>query len=125
MDKNTYNLLFTIGKCNRVLKDHANELASRSGVTEITHWSDMEIVDDAFRLKEFVDAELVNGQAISWRLELTLMPEGITVEADVRRIHDKGFDVLEEIADCEYRNVVDGSNGIAEITRKLCAIDPL
>lgn len=125
MDKDMFNLFITIGMCHRLLKDHADELASRSGVRTVKHWSDMSNVDDAFRLEEYVDAELTSGQGISWCLELTLSGDGIMVEADVRRIHGKGQDVLVTIADCEFQNAVEGSNGVAEITRKLCASNPV
>jgi len=124
MDKDMFNLFITIGRCHRLLKDHADQLASRSGVRTAKHWSDMSNVDDAFRLEEYVDAELANGQAVSWCLELTLTADGIKVEADVRRIHEEGQDVVAEIGDCEFQNAVDGSNGVAEITRKLCASNP-
>lgn len=123
MNSDTYSLFYTIGKCHQTLKNHAKKIALRSSVKAVTQWSDISIVDEAFRLEEYVDAELSSGQAISWRLEVTLTRTEIMVEADVRRIHGEGQDVIATIADCEYRSVIDGSIAIAEITKKLCAID--
>ena len=125
MDQDSYNLFITIGRCHRLLKDHADKLASRSVVRAVKQWSDMSNVDGAFRLEEYVDVELADGQAMSWCLEVTLTQDSIMVEADVRRIHDEGQDVLATIADCRYRNVVNCSNGLGEITRELCASNPV
>jgi hypothetical protein len=125
MDNDAYKLFFGIGTCHRLMKEHANEIRARSVVRTVIHWSDMSNLDDGFRLEEDVDAELVDGQAISWCLELTLTLEGVAVEADVRRIHGNGQDVLVEIADSVYPTVTEGSTGILEITRRLCSINPV
>ncbi len=119
-----FNLVFTIGECHRQLKDHAHAVALRSSVKTVTHWFDMSNVGHSFRLEEFVDAELASGQAICWCLELTLTEDRIVVEADVRQNHAEGQDVVAEIADCEFQNAAEGSIGVAEITRKLCASNP-
>lgn len=120
-----FNLFIALGMCHRLLKDHADRLASRSVVRTVKHWSDMSNIDGAFRLEEYVDAELKNGQAISWCLELTLTADAMMVEADVRRIHREGQDVIEAIADCEFQNAGAGAIGVAEITKKLCASNPV
>lgn len=125
INNSEYRLLFALGMCNHRLRVHKVTLESRPKVTEATHWSDIEIVDEAFRLKEFVDAELINGQAISWRLEVTVTPHKIAVEADVRRIHSEGIDVLVEIANYCFDNVTVASNRITDITEQLCAVDPI
>ena len=125
MDKHAYDLFITIGRCHRLLKEHAAELRLRSDVMGVTHWFDIFDVGDACRLEEYVSAELDNGQGVSWCFELTLAADGITVEADVRRNDRDGEDVLAEIAACEYRDVRDVANNLLEITRKLCASNPI
>jgi hypothetical protein len=125
MDKDSYRLFVAIGTCHRLLKGHAKETRGRLGVSGVTHWLDVNDLDDAFRLEEHVDAELANGQAISWRLELTLSPGSFTVESDIRRIHQDGQDVLEEVADCTYPTAGECAAGILETTRRLCSTNPL
>jgi hypothetical protein len=119
-----YDLLVAIGKCHRLLKNHADKLASRSAVKTVTHWSDMPSIDDAFRLEEYVDTELVDGEAVSWCLELTITPEGVRLVADVRRIHSIGQDVLVEVADRQFTNLVDFPKAVIEVTERLCASGP-
>jgi hypothetical protein len=121
MDTIAYSLLIAIGNCHGLLKNHAAELVSRSVVKAVKHWFDISSLQDAVRLEEYVDAELVDGEAVSWCLELTITLEGVAVEADVRRVHRNGQDVLLEIADRKYENVLDCSKEIIEITQTLCA----
>jgi len=125
MDTNTFNLLVTIGKCHVLLKRHADGLLSRAAVKTVKHWCDMPSLHDAFRLEEYVDAELVNGEAVSWCLELTITLEGVLLEADVRRIHHDGQDVVAEIANREFKNVEGCLEEIFEITQRLCASSDL
>ncbi len=121
MDEDTLDLFLAIGDCHRLMVVHANEVRARLNVTDVTHWSDMYNVDGAFRLEEFVDAEHPDGQATSWRLELTLTLNNVSVEADVRRIHGSGQDLLTEIVDCSYGTASECSANLLEITRRLCA----
>lgn len=86
----------------------------------VKHWCDMPAVGDAFRLEEYVDAELVTGEAMSWCLEITVTLDGIRVEADVRRIHGDGQDVVAEIANREFTNVAAFSEEIVGIIQRLC-----
>jgi hypothetical protein len=125
MDQGSYKLFIAIGTCHRLMKEHATQTRARPGVRDLTHWLDVYDVDDAFRLQEYVDAELSNGQAISWRLELTLNGGAFTVESDVRQIHQDGQDLVQEVADCAYPTAEECAAGIVETTRRLCSIDPL
>ena len=125
MERAVCKLLVAIGTCHVLMKHHAHEVRSRPKVTSVTHWINMYNVDDAFRLEEYVDAELSDGSAISWALELTVTEQSIGVEADIRRIHKGGQDVLSEIADCIYSTAIECSNGLPEIVRYLCSSNPL
>ncbi len=132
MDKSAYELFMSFGECHRLLKDLAHELRSRSGVTEVVHWTDMTNVptdlpnvEHAFRLEEFVDAELENGEAVCWCLEVTFTPKRISIEADIVRNHAKGQDAVATIADCEYWRLDNAASEITEVARQLCESDPL
>jgi hypothetical protein len=125
MHSDAHNLFLAIGSCHGLMKKHASSIMLRPDVKTVKHWCDMLNVDGGFRLEEYVDAELADGQAISWCLELTLTLESIAVEADVRRIHEDGQDILVEIADCDYAKEADCSTGLLEITRRLCDSNPV
>lgn len=69
------------------MQRHAIALRDRVGVCDVTHVVDMPLLPDNYRLEEYVDAELNSGEAISWRLEITVTETALVVDADVRRIH--------------------------------------
>jgi hypothetical protein len=72
METEIYKLFFAIGSCHEKLKLLAKRLETHPEVKGVTHWLDMYNVDNAFRMEEFVDAELTSGEAMSWALEMTL-----------------------------------------------------
>jgi hypothetical protein len=78
-----------------------------------------------FRLAEYVDAELMDGEALSWCLEITVTVDNVAVEADVRRIHALGQDVIYEIAESSYSSQTACSLALPEITKRLCSANPL
>ena len=80
-------LLSAIGECHRRLRSHAIHLREIAKVLDVKHVVEMPELVDAYRLEEYVDAELVSGEAISWCFEITKTRKTILVEADVRRIH--------------------------------------
>jgi|GEM_PF-5893424 len=121
MDEVVLELLLAMGDCHRLLVEHAKELKARHHVKEVTHCTDMYRIEDAFRLEEFVDAEHRDGQATSWRLEVTFSSFGIQVEADVRAAHSLGQDLLTEVSDCNYATVRECSADLLQITQRLCS----
>lgn len=117
-------LLRAVGVCHGLLKEHASQLREDASNTSVTHWFDLYNLDGACGLEEYVDAELQGGQAISWRLEVTVTPDKIIVEADVRKIHELGQDVIAQIAERTYSTVVEYANEITEIVRRLIHMNP-
>jgi hypothetical protein len=124
MDKEAQKLFLAIGSCHHDLKLHAKRIEAHPDVRRVTHWLDMHNFDDTFRMEEYVDAELLCGQAISWALELTLTGVDFTVEADVRRVDEKGQDLIVQIAERRYATTLECVNGLLDATRRLCSIDP-
>jgi hypothetical protein len=125
MNTNTYNLLRAIGECHQRLKQHAINILKCEYISSITHASDIPDLKNGFRLEEYVDAELVTGDAISWCLEMTATLQGIVVEADVRQIHRRGQDVLLTIAEDTYSTEAACSTALPEITKRLCSFNPI
>lgn len=117
-------LLSAIGNCHTQLQNHAIRLRDRALVREVKHLCDMPALDTAFRVQEFVDAELVSGDAISWGLEVTFTLDDVTVEADVRRVHSQGQDLLVSIAEGTY-TTSDAARALPGITQKLCSAVPI
>src|SRR5262245_15796104 len=117
-------LLSAIGNCHGKLRNHAIRLRDRPVVRKVTHVCDMPALDGAFRVEEFVDAELVSGDAISWFLEVTVTLDGVTVEADVRRIHSQGQDLLVGVAEGTY-TTCEAARALPELTQRLCSAVPV
>lgn len=124
MDNDAFKLFIAIGTCHCRLKEHAQEIRKHSSVTSVTCWLDAYDFDNACRFEDYVDAEISNGEAISWRLEITLTLDEFIVEADVRKIHAAGYDVVAEVADRTYSTAAECAIGILEVTRQLIVVDP-
>jgi len=125
MDDEAFEFLLAIGDCHRQLQRHAIELRKHQGVRTVEHVSDMPELPAGFRLAEYVDAELMDGEALSWCLEITVTVDNVAVEADVRRIHALGQDVIYEIAESSYSSQTACSLALPEITKRLCSANPL
>jgi|SRR5579884_1594609 len=119
-------LLLAIGECHRRLKLHAIHLRKHHGrVRAVKHVVEMPDLIDSYRLEEYVDAELASGEAISWCLEITLTNTAILVEADVRRIHAEGQDVVARICEHRYLTVSEFAAHLRDITESLCSANAL
>jgi hypothetical protein len=125
MDNDVYTLFRTVGACHRRLKDFAFIIKQSSCVTNVTHWLDIYDLDGGSRVEEYVDAELLNGEAISWRLEITLTPEHCVIEADVRKIHKLGQDLVADVSDRTFSTVAECAQGLMESLQTLIEIRPL
>ena len=125
MENGAYILFSATASCHGLFKELASKLKGKSCVTSVTHWLDIYSFDSASRLEEFVDAELLNGKAISWRLELTLTADAVTLEADVREIHDMGQDLIANIADCRYLTLGECAAGMVEAVGRLTSVNPI
>jgi hypothetical protein len=125
IDFNAYRLLLAIGECHRLLVRHAINLRQTIGVKTVEDVTDMPDLPNGFRIEEFVDAELISGEAVSWRLEVTVAQEGVFVEADVRRIHSEGQDLILDVGRTSYAKDAQCAAALPEIARRLCSANPL
>ena len=57
-------------------------------------------------------------RSISWLLEVTITADEVTVEADVRRVHSQGQDLLVGIAEDTY-TVAEAAIALPEIAQRL------
>jgi hypothetical protein len=120
-----FELLLAIGESHRRLKRHVVHLRELTNVRAVTHDVEMPDLIDSYRIAEYVDAELVSGEAISWCLEITVTGATILVEADVRRIHSEGQDVVADIGEYQYSMEAEWSAQLRDITERLCSANPL
>jgi hypothetical protein len=118
-------LLLTIGECHRLLQSHSIRLSKHKNVRTVKHAVDMPGLSDSYRLEEYVDAELVSGEAISWCLEITVFGTRILVEADVTRIHADGQDVVARIGEYEYSTEGEYAAQLRQVAERLCSANPL
>ena len=120
-----FRFLLAIGECHRLLSNHAVRLRELGDVRTVQHVPYIQELADAFRLGEFVDAELVTGNAISWCLEITVTGQKIAVEADVRRIHSEGQDVIVTIGEYIFSTDAACAVELPGIAERLCSANPL
>jgi hypothetical protein len=120
-----FRFLLAIGECHRRLSHHAIRLRELGDVRTVQHMAYMPELADAFRLDQFVDAELVTGDAISWWLEITVTGQNIAVEADVRRIHSEGQDVIVTIGEYIFSTDAACAVELPCIAERLCSANPL
>jgi hypothetical protein len=119
------DLLSAIGECHRRLQRHAVHLSEMANVRDVKHDVNMPDLKYAFRLEEYVDAELVSGEAYCWCLEITITKTNILVEADVRKIHSNRQDIVEALENCQFSTGNECSQQLPEIANRLCWINPL
>jgi hypothetical protein len=125
MDKDMLGFFVAIGTCHRLLEEFAQRLRLNLSVTGVTHWMNAQDIDNSCRIEEFVDAELTNGEARSWRLELLVSPDKFVIESDVRRIHSDGQDCIAEVAEQVHLTVTECTAGILEVVKNLSSRCPV
>jgi len=116
--------LRAIGASHRRLKCFAVYLRSLANVRMVTHVAEMPDLTDAYRLEQYVDAELDSGEALSWCLEITVSQRCIAVEADVRRVQSGGQDVVLSIGEFVYSTPAACSAALPAIADRLCGAIP-
>jgi hypothetical protein len=124
MNDHSYALLQAIGDCHRRMKQHAFRLKENKNVREVKHVVDIPGLPDAVRIEEYVDAELVSGEAISWYLEITVTAKHVRVEADVSRVHSGGQDLICTIDESLYTTEMAALDGLPLVAIRLCSWSP-
>ena len=125
MENDAYILFKATARCHGLFKKLARTLKEKPSVAGVTHCLDIYNLDSACRLEEFVDAELADGKAISWRLEITLTADAVMLEADVREIHGMGQDLIANVAECAYTTSADCAAGMPEVVERLTSFNPI
>jgi len=88
--------LAVVAAANEQLIDLAVKLRLRPEVKGVVCDMDCRRYGTTPRIEYYVDAELRNGRAISWGMEVGFDGETWSVEADVRVQHEQGQDLLRE-----------------------------
>lgn len=91
----------------------------------MTHWTRLYDLKAAFRIDESIGAELSNGQAIDWGIEITGYEGVLHVEAEIRSVHDQGQDLVRAVADQKFEEVDDFTDSLARIVEDLCDLSSL
>ena len=76
----------------------------------------------AYRIQEFVDAELDSGESVSWCFEISITEESVFVEADVRRIHAQGQDLICSVGEFSFPANTEWSKELPSIAGRLCSV---
>jgi hypothetical protein len=114
-------LLLAIGECHRRLSQHAIRINAFPAVRSVKHVVCMPELGEAFRLEECVDAELVTRDAISWYFETTITASTIAIEADIRRIHSQGQDLIESVGEFQLPMASESIGTMLHVVDRLCA----
>ena len=83
-------LLGVLADASAALRELTTSLRERPNVASVDRRCDVEGSDDRRSIEWYVDAELYNGEAVSFRLLIFWHSDEWTIESDVRRIHSGG-----------------------------------
>lgn len=122
--EDTVRLLAAFAECHRNMRAFADALRLHTKVKSVTHWLDLIPFKDGFRIEEFVDAELLDGGALAWCLEISGTGDRLALEADVRRAIPSGQEVISVIAEDAPLGVAECVSEVKAVVRSLCAVRP-
>jgi hypothetical protein len=117
----TAHFLSGLGDASRVLSRLAVALQRQTDVRAVLTRCDI-ASGEAPGVEWYVDAELVNGEAVSRRLNLYFVGGAWRVEADVSRITQNGHDVVHAL---EGQSATDAQVGpvLMQVATELASID--
>ncbi|SFI77158.1 hypothetical protein [Planctomicrobium piriforme] len=92
-------------------------------VVSVKHWWELDINPEFVRIEQYLDAELIDGCAISWRLEVTTSDSGHQIEADVRKIISNSYDMIAEIAETSVVSVEQCMSAVKKTLDELFSTD--
>lgn len=92
---NAADTLSALGSADACLGELALRLRRASDVREVLRRTDL---FHRPAIEWYVDAELTDGEAVSWRLQASEAGSTWTITADVSRIRTEGGEVLAELA---------------------------
>src|SRR5262245_58644839 len=113
-------LVAAIGGSHERFQQLARSLKERTGVRGVAHWFD--VFDDgaelnpAFRVEEYVSADLSDGRSIDWCLELSGYHDAgnvrLSLRADIRRYNEARDETRDPIAEQTLSNVTEFTNAL-------------
>lgn len=86
-------IIALLGDVSSKMRTLADSLRSRGQVTRVDRTCDPRNGDAGPSVEWFVDAELSNGEALSWHLLVYWSENGWIIESEVRRVHAAGSDL--------------------------------
>ena len=101
----TSKALILLAAFNERLVEHASALRARPEVAGVTRGMDARTYETGAVLEMYVDAELRNGRALSWWVDVYPEDEGWSVSARVLRIRDSDQEVVLSFADTDARDL--------------------
>jgi len=121
-----HDFLLTLVNCHGQFRKHANALQTQPAVHAVTRNWNMQSFPSAWRLDDFVYAELKSGEALHWVLEVTVSNDNVTVEAEVTRIDHTGKKLLSEkleIGTFDCQTKADCCQSLPAIVDRLCLLN--
>ena len=97
-DPSSARLLKIAAQCNEMMATLARRVAEQADVLSAKSAIDIRSYTDRVCLELFVDAELSQGTALTWWIELVWRQSKWGVEAAVRIVHRDGQDLLQQVA---------------------------
>ncbi len=121
MNGDWFQLLRSMAESHLVFRDHAAAVRKRKGVKSVTHWSDLlPTSDQGVRFENYVSAEMTDGRAIDWCLELVITPEDVGIETAIEEISASGENTTLENGEYQYSAPSACAAEAIDIVRDLC-----
>lgn len=124
MTREYLTILATLAKCHALINQFALTCKALSTVSDVVHATEMQYLTEGIRVMEFVDADLVQGDAVSWRFEVTFTPIDIAVESDIGKIDGLGYNMVRDIADLRFESTEEWTSAAIVIAQQLVSVLP-
>ena len=117
-------ILGALGQVNRILRNHAVRLEQRPDVKSTETRLEVVNYQNGPMVEGFVEAEMDNGTALCWCLDLTWSEDTFRIEGSLDRNSVEGSETLKQLPVKALRNVEQLPDALAEITHTLLALGP-
>jgi len=117
-------VLDTVAGITALFRAHAIATRRRRRVTKVISRVEIPKYETGAMIEGYVDAELDNGAAVSWLLDVSWNDEAWNVEARLARSTKEGQEVLQELPAETTQELGDFLAGLVRTTERLLTLEP-
>jgi hypothetical protein len=119
IESDTRVILNALAKVTRLLRDHGVSVRLKPGVKSVATSLEVVEYDNGPMIEGYVDAELEDGTALSWRLDVRWTEVSFEIDATLERISGAGSETLRQLPESVIRDARELPDALIEVTRSL------